>query len=107
MSDGEGRPAMPTLRVRQAGLIYLGCLLGMVGLALVAIRVSWMPGWIAFVVYGAIGVFLNRRVLRRLIHWHPVYNTISNVSGGKLQMLLAWPLAYPLLFFRLGVMKYL
>lgn len=53
------------------------------------------------------GFALNRIVLRGLIEWHPVYNTLGNVSRAKLGMMLLWPIRYPVLFFQLLVSKHL
>jgi hypothetical protein len=57
--------------------------------------------------YLACGVVLNRIVLRGLIDWHPVYNTLGNVSKAKVHMLLSWPLAYPRLFVQILIDRYL
>ena len=62
---------------------------------------------IALVLYLSVGFVMNRVVLRGLIEWHPAYNTIENVSKGKLGLLLGWPVAYPVLFFKLLVVKHL
>jgi len=42
-----------------------------------------------------------------LIEWHPVYNTLENVSSAKLSTMAFWILAYPKLFFQLLVTKHL
>lgn len=61
------------------------------------------PGYVVAFAYAALGVFLNRLVLRRIIEWHPIYNTLENVSFEKLKYMLLWPFAYPMLFLRLLV----
>jgi uncharacterized membrane protein len=60
-----------------------------------------------FLTYFICGFVMNRVVLRGLIEWHPVYNTLYNVSRSKLKYLIFWPIAYPILFFRLAVVKHL
>ena len=59
------------------------------------------------IAYIAAGIYLNRRVLRKLIEWHPVHNTIDNVSSAKLGFFLLWPIRYFFLFMRLGITKVL
>ena len=59
------------------------------------------------IVYLALGILLNRVVLRQLIEWHPVYDTLRNVASAKLGMIFLWPLRYPVLFFQLLVDKHL
>jgi hypothetical protein len=57
--------------------------------------------------YLACGVYLNRVVLRRVIEWHPMYNTLDNVTSGKLWYFFAWPFMYAVLFVKLGIDKVL
>jgi hypothetical protein len=76
-------------------------------LVALTIRVDAFPGQISLGVYLASGYLLNRTVLRGLIEWHPVYNTVDNVATAKLWMLLLWPGTYPLLFFKLLVARHL
>jgi hypothetical protein len=57
--------------------------------------------------YFGCGIFLNRVVLTRLVEWHEFHNTIQNVSTAKLRQVAFWPLAYPVLFFKLGVTRLL
>jgi hypothetical protein len=79
----------------------------MIVLIKLALAVQWFSGLIPFVAYIVFGIGLNRVVLRALVYWHPVNATIDNVSGSKLRAMIFWPLAYPVLFFKLGVMKHL
>src|SRR5699024_2280747 len=46
-------------------------------------------------------------VLRKVIEWHPMYNTLGNVTSDKLKFFFLWPITYFLLFIRLGVNKVL
>jgi hypothetical protein len=91
----------------QASLVYAGCLAAC-GLAVWSWLVpGLLPGAVVGLVYVVCGVALNRIVLRGLIVWHPVYDTLGNVSRAKIRMLLWWPFAYPALFLRLLVVRYL
>ena len=57
--------------------------------------------------YLGIGVWLGRSVFNRMIEWHPVYNTLENVSRVKLNFIGGWIFYYPFLFWRLWVAKVL
>jgi len=63
-------------------------------------------GWI-FLGYLATGVVLSRMIHRRLISWHPVHATISNQFSAKMSALFFWPTVYPILLFRLSIIKVL
>lgn len=101
-----------TKEARPMGLLKA---LGMFAMAYVAFavllalkgRVEGFPVWGLVVGYLAIGVALNRLVLRPLIEWHPMHNTLRNVANAKLGMILFWPLRYPILFFQLLVDRHL
>jgi hypothetical protein len=58
------------------------------------------------VLHFAIGVYLNRKVLRQLTEWH-VFATLGGISSEKLSYAVFWPFRYLLLFFRLAVAKHL
>lgn len=107
MSDAELQTNNPVMTTGKAVVIYGGCLLAMFVLIFLAANIQAFPGIIAFVAYFIFGVLLNRIVLRGLIEWHPVYNTLENVSSAKLSMLGLWPIRYPGLFFKLMVSKHL
>ena len=59
----------------------------------------------AIIAYISCGVYLNRKVLPRLVDFHPVYNTLNNVTRDKLNMFKLWPISYPKLFFHLWIDK--
>lgn len=61
---------------------------------------------LVLLVYLAIGFVLNRKILRPL-GFHPVYDTLYNLSRAKLWAFLLWPLAYFMLIFRLFITKVL
>ena len=56
------------------------------------------PFIILFFEYFAVGIFLSKHVLAKLVDWHPMYNTVSNVAKAKIKQLLFWPITYPVLF---------
>jgi len=65
-------------------------------------RALWMPvSWLLS------GAWLSRTVLRRLVEWHPVYNTLETVSNIKLRLLITWPITYPGLYLRILIDRYL
>ncbi len=61
-------------------------------------------GWLFLTLvlsYISIGVVLNIKLLTRLIDWHPVNATISEIFGTKMRAILTWPIFYPILIFQL------
>lgn len=107
MSDSELQSNTPTMTTGKAIAIYVGCLIAMFVLIDLTVKFQSLPGVIAFIFYLVIGFLLNRIVLRGLTEWHPMYNTLENVSSAKLSMLVFWPIRYPGLFFKLLVTKHL
>lgn len=96
------------MRLREAFLRWVGCLGGFILLLVLASSLqSKLFGNAAFFGYFGAGFYLNRCVLRKLIEWHPMYNTLYNVSSAKLKFFLFWPLMYFFLFIRLGINKVL
>lgn len=63
--------------------------------------------WVFMAGYIVIGVALNLVVLRNLIEFHPIYNTIEHQSGAKISMILLWPIKYPMLYMKIFVTKHL
>jgi hypothetical protein len=57
--------------------------------------------------YLLIGFLLNRKVLRRMVTWHPVYDSVGNVAEAKFTMFLMWPLTYFMLFVYFAINEYL
>lgn len=55
----------------------------------------------AFTAYLVIGFVMTRIVMRNLIEWHPIYNTVGNVFSAKVWMFLLWPLRMLILLFQL------
>lgn len=100
MSNPEISSSLNTISLRKSLMIYTVLLIGLIILAALAPT-------LAVIFYFLSGFILNRVVLRRLIEWHPIYNTLHNVSSAKLRTFLLWPLAYISLFFRLIINKIL
>lgn len=96
------------MRLRIAFFHWAGCLAAFIILVVLASSFnSSVFGWLAFFEYIAAGVYLNRGVLRKLIEWHPMYNTLDNVASTKLKFFFFWPITYLFLFIRLGINKIL
>ena len=60
---------------------------------------------LAAITYVICGFYLNRNILPRLIEYHPVYDTLENVTQHKLAMFKFWPVKYPKLFIQLLIKK--
>ncbi len=96
----------------RALLIYSGCLLIFVFLIRIEflVRDDFRLSWLVIAsacVYFALGFTLSRAVLRHIITWHPLWNTVSNVASTKFNLFVLWPILYPVLFLELLVMKIL
>ncbi|MDO8767379.1 MAG: zinc ribbon domain-containing protein [Burkholderiaceae bacterium] len=63
----------------------------------------WFIPSIGVLGYLAIGVFMSRFVMRRLVEWHPQYNTLNNVVSAKIWMVILWPLRMLILLVQLSV----
>lgn len=101
MQGGDIQEQAP-MRLRYAILFYAaGCLL------MYLAYVLGMGGGVMVLLYLAIGVALNRLVLRRLVEWHPMHNTLGEVANAKLSSVLFWPLSYLFLFCSLAINKLL
>lgn len=77
------------------------------GALLTLVLTSKLSGELGFFVYIAIGIAMSRVVMRRLVQWHPTYDTLYNVTSAKLWMAVLWPLQMGSLLFRLTVNKVL
>jgi hypothetical protein len=108
MDTMETMDEQPGMRLRAAFLRWASCL-GIFA-ALVSIASAFSApifGNLALFFYLGAGIYLNRSVLRRIIEWHPMYNTLDNVTSAKLKFFLLWPILYVFLFVRLGINKVL
>lgn len=107
MSDSENQNPQASISLRKSIGIYTAFIAVFFIMLNLALTTTWFPGIVAFVTYVAFGFALNRVVLRGLIEWHPMYNTVENVSRAKLSSFALWPLSYASLFFKLAVNKVL
>lgn len=109
--DANRAPSMP---LRRAWLFYGVAWLTLTGLWLIMGAIEFIAGtnlpWTFFLLligYLAIGVVLNIKVLRKLIVWHPMYNTIENTANAKTHMFVLWPITYPYLLIQMAVSTHL
>ena len=80
-------------------LYYFG---GLIAVVLICyISVSFLP-----IVYLAVGFVLSHKIMRQM-EFHPIYDTLGNISSAKLWSFLLWPLAYLMLMSRLFITKIL
>ncbi|HFG5504269.1 TPA: hypothetical protein ACGH0I_004501 [Salmonella enterica subsp. enterica serovar Kentucky] len=107
MSDVGSSDRAQGISLRKSIGIYALCIVLMMVFWNLNARTTWFPGIITFIAYFVFGFVLNRIVLRRLIEWHPMYNTIANVSSAKLSSFILWPISYLFLFIRLMINKVL
>ena len=107
MADVAPRAEQPKMTIGKGWLFYFVALIVFILVCSIGRAATLGAVVIDVILYFVIGFVMNRMVLRGLIEWHPVYNTIENVSKGKLGMLLVWPVRYPILFFKLLVVKHL
>ncbi|WP_255504120.1 hypothetical protein [Caballeronia sp. EK] len=95
----------------QSGVMPLTTALGYYGIAWAALIVGMVAASLAkwpllfFIGYIGAGVFLNRTVLRNLIQWHPMYNTLDNVFKAKVIHVIFWPLSYLSLIVKIAVVR--
>lgn len=96
------------MRLRTAFLYWAGCFGAFILLVIIASSFdSSFFGNLAFFFYLGAGFYLSRSVLRKIIEWHPMYNTLYNVTSEKLKFFFFWPITYFCLFLRLGINKVL
>lgn len=108
MDSSEVSEEQQYMRLRMAFLHWAGCLGLFILLVVLATSLdSAIFGNLAFLFYLVAGFYLNRAVLRSIIEWHPMYNTLGNVTSDKLKFFFLWPLTYFFLFMRLGINKVL
>lgn len=94
------------MQLRLAFVIWLISFIGFF-ISIKLCSVLGVTQWITFIYYIIVGCILNRKVLYNLVEWHPINNTINNVSSEKLRFLLLWIVKYPFLFFKLGIIRFL
>lgn len=85
----------------KAWMIYLGAAL--LWAASLQMASGTVTGWITVLIYLASSLVMTRYVMRNLIEFHPVHNTVDNVFSAKVWMFLLWPIRMPVLLFKLTV----
>lgn len=91
----------PSMRVRVGWLIWAAS----IGVMWFLISRNWYSA--AFWVYLGTGFVMTRIVYRRIVEFHPMYNTLSNVVSAKLWMFFAWPLNMFVLLVQLSINRIL
>lgn len=108
MDSSEVNNEQAGMRLRVAFMHWAICLAVFIILVVLASSLnSSLFGNLAFFFYLGAGIYLNRAVLRQIIEWHPVYNTLYNVTSDKLKLFFFWPITYFFLFMRLGINRVL
>lgn len=94
----EAPPAgSPSMDLGMAWMIYIAALLLWIGTLILPVGPAFLP------IYLVSGFVMTRYVMRGLIEFHPVHNTIANVFSAKLWMFLLWPIQMVVLLFKLTV----
>lgn len=106
MDSPEVSNEQESMRLRVA-FIHWGACLAVFSLLVILTSSfnSGIFGNLAFIFYLGAGFYLSRAVLRRIIEWHPMHNTLHNVTSDKLKFFFFWPITYFFLFIRLGINK--
>ena len=95
MDSMEANTAEEGMRLRVAFLHWAGCLA--IFIALVALGSSFNSTGFkntAFLFYFVAGFYLSRTVLKKIVEWHPVYDTLYNVTSSKLKFFFLWPITW-------------
>jgi hypothetical protein len=80
-----------------AWMIYFIALLVWIATLVFPVGPAFLP------IYLISGFVMTRFVMRGLIEFHPVYNTVANVFSAKIWMFLLWPIQMLVLLFKLTV----
>ena len=80
-----------------AWMIYGAGLLVLLGISVIPVGPLYLP------IYLVIGFIMTRFVMRGVMEFHPVYNTVANVFSAKIWMFLLWPLSMGILLFKLTI----
>lgn len=96
------------MRLRVALLHWIVCV-GVFAL-LVIFANTWLPSiFVNLSIFFCIaaGIYLNRKVLGKIVEWHPMYDTLEGVASDKLRFFIFWPVSYLALFSRIIVNRVL
>ncbi|MDO8772264.1 MAG: zinc ribbon domain-containing protein [Burkholderiaceae bacterium] len=95
--EGSGAP----IGIGTAWLVYLAALGFWLG------ALSLLGGSVAAAVYFVAGFVMTRVLMRGLIEFHPVHNTLANVFSAKIWMFLLWPIQMLVLLLKLSINRVL
>ena len=87
--------------------LYLLCLAGLVAIKVATFSVSFVTGAIACTIAHFLLAIVLARFILRDIQWHQQHSTLASVAGAKWGAIVAWPIAYPILFAQIAVVRYL
>lgn len=109
--EASGLPQAMRLRegwIRYGTALFLMWVLA-IGTFLVSAQASGSANTFAVVVFvwPIIGIYMSRSVVRRLVEWHPTYNTLQNVFSAKMRMVFFWPWDMLVLLFKLSINRVL
>lgn len=107
MSNTQEISSAQPMGIGLAVLYYCAALALLAAVVAMTVVFEGLFGSLLVLTYVGLGIVLNRAVLRRLVVWHPMQNTLLNVAKAKLGMALLWPVRYPVLFAHLLVDKHL
>jgi hypothetical protein len=93
-----------TITLGKAFIIYL-INVGVVSLLIFLASIADFFGGVSIVAYFIAGLVMNRIVLRNLIEFHPMYNTLQYVFQTKVRAMIFWPIQYLVLITKIGVSK--
>lgn len=85
--------------------IYTALMASLLVLGKLALALPWISGWLPFFAYFAFGLMMNRWVLRKSIAWQAI-DTKMDLVSAKVRAWLLWPIFYPALFLKLGVIRH-
>lgn len=101
------------MRLREGWIRYGAALFLMwffaIGTFLVSAQASGSANTFAAMVFvwPIIGIYMSRSVMRRLVEWHPTYNTLQNAFSTKMRMVFFWPWDMLVLLFKLSINRVL
>ena len=95
----ESYESRKTARLRDVFYAYL---IDIIVFAAAVVLSQYTSGWIGFVIYLIVGIYLTKVYLPQLITFHPVWNTIDNLVDVKMKGIVFWPIFYLTLLSKLG-----
>lgn len=108
MAELYDQSRVPTRNPLPMGLLegwcyFAACALFQAAAMYACFYLAWVPLSVVVISWLALGAWLNRNVLVRLVIWHPVYDTLAQVTADKVRFFLFWPITYAVLLLRLTI----